>query len=162
MSAWPHELIAMHGPEEAPPMTGVPDALGAVIDRMLRKDPGERYQSAAENREALEDALEGRFTPLPMRVDTRPSVAPFPASSAEFSGLKTPVPRAPLVSRGLAPRGKTDLAALGVSETLAALDTGPQRRVKKRRVLPILGGLVLAGGVAVGAFMFVTNNTDTT
>jgi serine/threonine-protein kinase len=141
-----HELIAMHGTEAAPPMTGVPPALGAVIDRMLRKDPAERYQSAADNREALEAALEGRFTPLPGTVSTlaasNPSLA-VPAQSAEF--LRTPVPR-----------GKT---ALGVSDTLHALDSGPVQR-KKSRVLPVLGGLVLVGAVGAGAFWFV-NRADT-
>jgi hypothetical protein len=53
----PHELMAMHDSEPAPPMAGVPRALAQVIGRLLRKDPAERYPTAAAVREALEGAL---------------------------------------------------------------------------------------------------------
>ncbi|HEX7836894.1 MAG TPA: serine/threonine-protein kinase [Kofleriaceae bacterium] len=76
------ELIAMHGTEPAPPMDGVPPALAQVIDRMLAKDPADRYQTAAEAREALETALEPRsHTPISAVATagvTNPSLGPFP------------------------------------------------------------------------------------
>ncbi len=56
-----HELLIKHVVEPAPPMSGVPIALANVIDRLLLKDPGQRYQSAAETREAL-DAVFGEAT----------------------------------------------------------------------------------------------------
>ncbi|MBA2539417.1 MAG: serine/threonine protein kinase, partial [Deltaproteobacteria bacterium] len=52
------EMIAMHGTQPAPPMAGVPAPMAAVIDRLLLKDPADRYQTAAELRNALEDAYE--------------------------------------------------------------------------------------------------------
>jgi hypothetical protein len=56
-SSSPHEMLARHGTEPAPAMTGVPPALAEVIDRLLRKNPAERYPTAAATREALERAL---------------------------------------------------------------------------------------------------------
>ena len=53
-----NELIAMHGIDKAPPMTGVPVALARIINRLLEKSPDDRYQTAAETREALEKCLE--------------------------------------------------------------------------------------------------------
>ncbi len=53
-----HDLLVKQVVEPAPPMTGVPPALAAVIDRLLRKDPGARFQSAAETRLALEGVFD--------------------------------------------------------------------------------------------------------
>jgi eukaryotic-like serine/threonine-protein kinase len=81
------ELIAMHGTEPAPPMHGVPPALGQMIDRMLAKDPADRYQTAAEAREALEAALQPRYhTPISgvaIAGATNPSLGPFPAHALD-------------------------------------------------------------------------------
>jgi tRNA A-37 threonylcarbamoyl transferase component Bud32 len=57
LASSPHEMIALHGSEPAPPMTGVPPGLARVVDRLLRKDPAERYPTAAAVRDALERAL---------------------------------------------------------------------------------------------------------
>jgi hypothetical protein len=56
------EMIAMHGTQPAPPMMGVPAPLAAVIDRLLQKDPDQRYQTAAALRTALEDAHDASRT----------------------------------------------------------------------------------------------------
>ena len=69
----PHEMIALHATETAPPMTNVPPALAAVVARLLEKDPARRFQSAAETREALEGSLDGRtVTPLPWTPSSQP------------------------------------------------------------------------------------------
>jgi serine/threonine-protein kinase len=52
-----HELIAMHASEPPAPLVGVPTALSSVIHRLLAKDPSDRFQTAAETRDALESAL---------------------------------------------------------------------------------------------------------
>ncbi len=67
------EMIAMHGTQPAPPMTGVPAPIAAVIDRLLRKSPDERYPSAAAVRTALEHAYDAaRTAPVePIDVDRR-------------------------------------------------------------------------------------------
>jgi serine/threonine protein kinase len=91
-----HELVAKHATDPAPPMNGVPAALAVVVDRMLLKDPAERFQSAAANREALEEAMHTMRESRPIAVepsciDTRISLGPFPANSAEFKFLKSDV-----------------------------------------------------------------------
>jgi serine/threonine protein kinase len=90
-----HELVTMHATLVAPPMPDVPPSLGRVVDRMLLKKPSERYQTAAENREALEEALLGLRESRPVAVqvatadDTRISLGPSPALSSDFDFLKS-------------------------------------------------------------------------
>jgi len=85
LSTSPHELISLHGNEPAPAMTGVPRALGRVIDRLLRKDPADRYPTAAAVREALERAL--------VEEDAARSVtAAAPAISPSEHALAAPEP----------------------------------------------------------------------
>jgi serine/threonine protein kinase len=113
------ELIAMHGTEPAPPMHGVPPALGQVIDRMLAKDPAHRYQTAAEAREALEAALQPRdHTPMSgvaIAGATNPSLGPFPAPPSP-SPMTSPSPSAsPALDAPLdRPRRSRALSALAV------------------------------------------------
>ena len=94
-----HELIALHaGDDRPPPLTGIPPALAAVIEKLLEKNPADRYQSAAETREALENAM--AVTPphgISLAKDTIPSIGPFPVSSAD---LKATVPERPKLPTG--------------------------------------------------------------
>jgi serine/threonine-protein kinase len=88
ISSSAHELIAMHATEKVPPMTGVPPALARVIERMLEKDPNARYQNAADTREALEAAIDGRLYTPPAGVvlanETHPSIGPFPKTTEDL------------------------------------------------------------------------------
>ncbi|HUS31662.1 MAG TPA: protein kinase [Kofleriaceae bacterium] len=99
-----HELIAMHGMQPAPPMAGVPPQLAEVIDRMLEKDPAKRYQSAAENREALEAAIEAHRIMTPVsgmpRVSAEQSSPANPLATAVGLGVpaKTSTPGRPSAS----------------------------------------------------------------
>src|SRR5262249_47533397 len=63
-----------------------------VVDRWLAKDPGDRFETASETREALEDCLD------PSRATIYDSVTSYPAISAHtpIPGSATPMPmRAP-------------------------------------------------------------------
>jgi serine/threonine-protein kinase len=120
-----HELIAMHGTQQAPPMTGVPDALAHVIDRLLEKEPNRRFQTAAETREALEASL-GQRIATPVSGVTRmsqPSLSP------------------------------QQISAFVSSDTIAAVPASTISPAKKRNVLgPVLGALALViGGVVAFA-----------
>ena len=142
-----HELIAAHGHERAPPMTGVPPLLAAVIDRLLEKEPNRRYQCAADTREALEASLGQRMqTPLPFAADTSPSLGPFVATSEQFNHLRdTPMPR-----RTSTP----EMEKLASSDTVVAnamttIAETPQRR---RWVVPILAAFAIAGAGLVALY----------
>ncbi len=128
----PHELIAAHAHDPAPPMTGVPEALAAVVDRLLEKDPNKRFQTAAETREALEASVDGRFsTPYPINGDTPPSIRPV-------SGMN---------------RSSAD--ELVTSETIAAPTANAVTMSEPRRrrwVVPVLAAFALAGA-GVGALV---------
>ena len=169
-----HELIAMHGVERAPPMTGVPQELADVIDRLLEKKPEDRFDSAKQTREALEAAIEGRFTPLPMRstqppTDTNPSLGPFPAPSSLFKHLTTPVPGR--VTPTPRTRSQTEMERLISSDTVAANattaaavhDTSLDHGGKKRRwLIPVFGLLVAGAGAGVFVMMNQNNTSDET
>jgi serine/threonine protein kinase len=124
-----HELIAMHATEPAPPMPDVPPALGAVIDRLLQKDPALRYQSASEAREALEAALDGRiYTPpvgVPIASETNPSIGPFPKSTGDLIGTEeTLSPAQGTIRRAsTGPRMSTEMEKLVSGDTLGVNDT---------------------------------------
>ena len=68
-------LLRMQVCEPAPPMTGVPAALAEIIDRLLAKDPDQRFQTADALRDALEETLPvtGQVTIFP-RARRKPSV----------------------------------------------------------------------------------------
>ncbi len=155
-----HELIAMHGHEAAPPMTGVPPALAAVIDRLLQKDPDKRFQSATETREALDAALDSRMqTPpagTPFHRDTAPSLGPFPATPNQFAHLRdAPTPRT---------RSRSEVHRIASSDTIVA-STGANSMVAAepaRRSRGLLIGVIAVAliGAGVGAFVMM-NGAET-
>ncbi len=81
------ELIASHGTVVAPRTTGVPRQLGAVIDRLLEKDRRSRYQSAAELREALEQALETARDERAHAEPARAELVPVPPDKLTVESL---------------------------------------------------------------------------
>ena len=167
-----HELIALHGTEKAPPMLGVPPALAKVVERLLEKDPDARYQSAAEAREALEAAVDGRvYTPpagMPIARETNPSIGPFPKTTDDLMNDETISPPSPQPTqrRALTP---TQMDALVSSPTVAAVgDTmihppaapTPQPRASRPGwLVPAIAASVLA--VGGGVFMLARRNAST-
>ncbi len=127
-----HELIALHGTEPAPPMPVVPAALGAVIDRMLEKDPAKRFATAAETRDALEAAL-----------DYRSGVTPVPDISMISSTA---------VGKG-AHRSAAEMNRLVSGKTIAAVHDSALHGPKKRRWLVPALALVALAGAGVAAFV---------
>jgi serine/threonine-protein kinase len=126
------ELIAMHATEPAPPIQGVPPGLARVIDRMLAKDPADRYQTAAAAREALEAALDPRY-PAPISgaaiAATSPSLGPFPVDAPGAPRDAEPTrdmatltaPPSPLDARPARPRRSRTAIALAAVAALGAL-----------------------------------------
>jgi serine/threonine protein kinase len=125
-----NELIAMHGIDKAPAMTGVPPALARIIDRLLEKSPADRYQSAAETRDALEQCLEpvGGVTPHGRSEVATEVIAGRPTSRSRRGRLAAGIV---LALAGLA----------GVGATFAMEDDVPDE------LLPIGAGVALVGAV---------------
>ncbi len=123
-----HELLAMHASDEAaPPMTGVPAKLARVIDKLLCKRPADRYQSAVEARTALEESLIlSTPQPMPDGSETNPSIGPFPATTAQFAGMQTPLPPS-LISEQTSRKKPRSTAAerLMTGETMLAATGAP-------------------------------------
>jgi serine/threonine protein kinase len=171
-----HELLAMHGSDEvAPPMPGVPHRLARVVAKLLEKDPRQRYQTAAEALQALEMSL-ATATPahgVPYAEDTHPSIGPFPADSAAFAHLETPLPPSIVTDRFKADaqraRSATEVQRIVTGETMlagvgapvAAVSSQPgtssladfaPEPVKKKAKWPLFAAL--AGTIAVGGITF--------
>jgi eukaryotic-like serine/threonine-protein kinase len=67
--------------KDAPaPIPGIRPCVARLVDRCLRKDPADRFQSAAELRSAIEDCL------APQRAADSPSIAVLPFTN--MSGVK--------------------------------------------------------------------------
>jgi serine/threonine-protein kinase len=155
-----HELIAMHGHERAPAMTGVPPALAAVIDRLLEKDPDKRYQSATDARDALDASLDSRMTTPPSGTQfsdqTSPSIGPFPAPSQQFAHLRdTPTPKT---------RSRTELHRLVSSDTIVAEPATANSVVDAARpsrgwLVPVLALAMIGAGA--GVFLMMRGGTTT-
>ena len=106
-----NELIAMHGADRAPPMTGVPAELAKIVDRLLAKSPDDRFQTATETREALEQFLErGRSDAAVSRTS-----AEIESATTARRTAQVPVQRSVWLSIGLA------IALLGVVGIVLAL-----------------------------------------
>jgi serine/threonine protein kinase len=52
-----HELIALHASERPAPLQDVPVRLARVIEKLLEKNPADRFQTAADARDAIDKAL---------------------------------------------------------------------------------------------------------
>jgi serine/threonine protein kinase len=139
MSDSVHELLALHASDEAaPPMTGVPPRLAGVIDKLLAKRPADRYQSAALARTALEESLI-LSTPQPSGDvgDTHPSIGPFPATTAQFAGMQTPLPPSLIAEQtGRKKPSKTAVDRLMTGETMLAANGAPATAVASQPGVP--------------------------
>ncbi len=123
-STSPHELIAMHAHDPAPPMTVVPDALARVVGKLLAKEPGDRYQNAVELREALEASIVSRLTPQPW--DTNASVDTVAATSLPQMDITAPRRRWPLIALGVvAVAGIAAVAITMLGRDKPPVDTAP-------------------------------------
>jgi serine/threonine-protein kinase len=167
VSESPHELIAMHGHEKAPPMTGVPPGLAAVVDRLLEKKPEDRFQSAADTREALDAALGARMpTPVPSSsgfhagTDTNPSLGPFLATSQQFAHLSdTPVPKRPS-STAIHQLVTSDTIAVAPSTASSIVESARPAARSPRWLVPVLALAVL--GIGAGAFAMIRGGSNQT
>nr|HEX4315857.1 protein kinase [Kofleriaceae bacterium] len=122
-----NELIAMHGVDKAPPMTGVPAGMARLVDRLLAKSPDERYQTAAETRDALEACLrDGATVAVPTAIGD--------GAAVETAPIATGGRRAPFVA-GLS---LAVLGALGLGATLT-LDDAPDEALPASAVAIVVG-----------------------
>jgi eukaryotic-like serine/threonine-protein kinase len=171
------ELGLRHVQEQPPPLPArVPPAVRALVERAMRKEPGERYRDGAEIAAALR-ALEERVE------STRRSAAAAAAAATDATGTGTaetkadsrepgehatkvlkgssPPTRA-LISSQARPAPKTPRAGarggggdapppLGSSPTVPALppETPRNRAVRRRGVVALLFALVLLVGLVL-------------
>jgi serine/threonine-protein kinase len=137
MSEGMGELFDMQMNRPPPPLEGkvpgVNPALAAAIERMLRKDPAERFQTMGEVQRALLATAAAPPAALPRpRVATPIAAVPPDAER----GVSTSAARAPGT-------GSTTLSAAAQMETL----TVPRNR--STRPLAIIAGLLVVAGAVV-------------
>ena len=103
------EMVALHGTQPAPPMTGVPEAIAAVVDRLLQKEPERRYQTASAVRSALEDAYE-------LSRASRPSAA---VTTSRYPIMLTKGSEKPSVEHLAIPEGRAATAPDDNADTMS-------------------------------------------
>jgi serine/threonine-protein kinase len=109
---------------------GLPPALDAVLQRGLAKDPTDRWDSAGQMVNRIEDALDA---PPPAET-TRQMPPTVPATRPAAAAPPTPPPTGPSRSRG------------------AGYDPAPRRRRGSGALLGALAGLILLAVIAVVLF----------
>ena len=62
------ETMCAHLDEEPPRLEGIPESVQRILDRMLAKDPGERFQTAAEVVSAIDELFEPPPPPPPRLI----------------------------------------------------------------------------------------------
>jgi serine/threonine-protein kinase len=136
-----HELISMHASEPPTPLDRVPPGLSAVIHRMLAKHPGDRFQTAAEAREALESSLSSDVErPDPTLI----------AGPATILGWTRDMVAQPDTDRDL----RTTMPALIGLQSVA-----PTAKPARSKLPLIVGAIVLVAAAAAIAFS-LTRNSD--
>lgn len=110
----------------------VPEALVAVINKALAKDPNDRYQTAAQMAAALRNAL-GQI-----KTGVSPAVVPSGATMVEEAVVP---PGATMVEESVLPPGSTmvEEGALPASGASSTGSTGPQGTVVESAPLPVPG-----------------------
>lgn len=111
----PAEIVKAHCSEELLAANvrhpAVPRALSDIIDRMLAKSPGERYQTPQEVVDDLGAYLAGRVKPAP-RARKRHTTRPAPGTTAR---------RRPVEQRITAKSYRTPLIVLGATAAVALI-----------------------------------------
>lgn len=118
----------------------VPEALAAVLHRMLAKEPGERLATPDELAEALAPFCRG--------CDLRALLARVTGEAAEAPGSQSAIPTGPHLSASQTP---TDPTMPAVSATSAADPSPPppRRQSRVKRIAAGLAGALLLLGVIV-------------
>ncbi|MGB7875093.1 MAG: serine/threonine-protein kinase [Anaerolineales bacterium] len=179
-------LMMMHVNDPVPDLKGlnpdVPNELITVINKALAKDPGDRYQTAAQMAAALREVLSRAKTdakgPLPpgetmVEEPAKPAatvVEPVPASASDVGGtlVETDMPQSGTVvetpvessapsaqaSQTAAGAGVTGLTGTGTGSSAPGVPAGSSTKILGMSI-PVLagGGIVLICLIAGGIFM---------
>jgi beta-lactam-binding protein with PASTA domain len=177
-------IALRHASEPAPAPSSLEPGLSPQLDetvgRALRKDPGERFQTAHEFTAAL-NALElgaGRHAPLPAAtaaaadgtaatrvvaasvvvggVATNGLAAETAAAGALGETAATRMVAAPAVTRVVAPAAGVADAAAGTAVTRVVAPDGRGRRAsrRRRRLWTVLGVLIVIAAALAGYFVY--------
>lgn len=155
-SGWPPfsaengaELISKHAYEQPAPMPNAPAGLAAVVMRLLSKNPQDRYGSAAETRQALEESLVLPQAAAPVSLPSASSAAgSWPrAERAEraVTVLPGPVDDDPLTA--------DDVTSVSVR---AESPTRIVHQGRPLRILPILVTILVLSILVVGGYFWMS------
>lgn len=168
----PEDKKRRHREEEAKPVEAlraeVPSDVGAIVRRLMAKDPGQRFQTPAELAAALgpaktEDALSPAYEPPPA------AAAPVKAPKSDAVTVVDPPGTFTLLDPPPNPEKPSEITAyLGKRAPLpgdSATDSHRRRKQaerRRRRWLVGLGGLLLVGSVALFAWLLSRQLPPTT
>jgi serine/threonine protein kinase len=156
-------VMRAHCFEQAPPLAeqraDLPQELTAVLDRLLAKQPADRFQVPAELADAIRPLAEGHDLPA---LASR-ALAKEPADTAELNDSATSSPSSSavsdthLTSERAAPTGKAMRAVARPAVPAPTSGSAPRSQVPvaNRGRLRLLSALLLAGLAALGAVIYL-------
>lgn len=151
-SGWPPfsaengaELISKHAYEQPAPMPNAPPALAAVVMRLLAKNPQDRYASAAETRQALEEALVLPQAAASISLPAQPVGGSWPRAERAVTVLPGPLDDDPL--------NADDVTSVSVR---AESPTRLVHQVRPLRVVPIIATVLVLAALGAGGYYWVS------
>lgn len=158
------QLVLRHATEKPRPVRelapSVPAGLQGVLDKMLAKDPAQRFESPARAAEALRP-----FLPAPESADLAGKGNEAPTAAAKRRRPAAPRPDSDFELAGAAPRAAAEFGgreppAASIPTTIVKLSANETALMSDEQVLlePELARnrrdyRLLAGGTAIGAFL---------
>jgi serine/threonine-protein kinase len=141
-------LLKLTSGEPPAPLPGdVPPAVGAVVERALRHDPDERYATAAELREAIEEAMRAARLEA-TTADVAQFASPYLSDRADN--------RKQAIELALAAASQRERESKPPAQMPPSPRSVPQL-LRSRRVLTGLALLAVGVGVAISAWLAMSN-----
>jgi serine/threonine-protein kinase len=160
-STMPAVVMMGHLHEPPPKLStvrpGLPAALDGVIEKVMAKNPADRYSTCREFVQAAEAALYGspqfRAPDSGYSTNPRTPIAGYSLAQHAPSGGPTTDPRAHTVGYAARPQGDTD------QSLVATIRNGHKRSRGRRFIVPAILAVIVAA-VAAGTYFFVSGGSD--
>jgi len=138
----------------------IPEALVGIVNKSLEKDPGDRYQTAAQMAAALRNVLAGRAAgPVPSSKSTMVEDTPTLMKNAQATTVEpVNMPKRTVVeSSPMHPIKGTMVESAPYTSPYSTPMSQPAPKPKSRMTIPIIAGVIIVLICLVGGGLFLAN-----